>query len=209
MMNRGEYWAQLARDASYDYHSGTFAGEVRIADVAHSLAGINRYNSWTGIYWPVASHAVLVAEILAAVPDNPPALVLGGLHHDDRETLVGDMISPFLASLSDRTYDELKRAARRAQFAIESALGIAHIVALGETARDVIKAADIAALEAERRWLFTHRLTWATETIVDPRLLEIAERILAGDFTKDLTPAFAAERYIARHNALLQVLGAA
>lgn len=205
----GKAWGQLSRGMRYDYSSGVIHGDLRIADLAHAMAGIHRYNSWTGLYWSLASHACLVAEIIAAMVDYPPAVVLGGLHHDDHETLVGDMSAPFQLAWSDEMHAEWKNHVRKAQLAIVRRLGIYNLIPEEKPALAVIKAADIAALEAERRWLFAVQLPWETEKIVNPKMLEIAQRILPADFSRKLGGQLAADRFISHHNALIQRMGQA
>ena len=204
----GSSWAQLSRGMIYDYDSGALTGDLRIGDLAHALAGINRYNAWTGIYWSVASHSTLVAEIIAAMADYDHATILLGLHDDDHETLVGDAIAPFKASWSDVVRNEFDHAARKAQHAIMRGLGIWSLAqGADQVRRSVVKAADIAALEAERLWLLTPKMTWGTESIVNPRMLDAAQRILQGDFSRVTGGPAAADRFVAHHNALLQRMG--
>lgn len=204
-------WTQLLRGIRYDYGAGRIIGDLRVGDLAHSLAGINRYNAWTPVYWPVALHACLVSETLAAMAVYDLSTVLLGLHHDDHEAMVGDVIQPFKQAMSEVMRGELRFHARRADWAIWRALGIWSLVQASDTAerKAAVKAADIAALEAERRWLMVPRLTWETEAIVDPKVLEVAERILANDLSRIQGGQPAAERFCRDHNALVEKLGAA
>lgn len=200
--------AQLCRDVVYDYVAGEIRGELRLGDMANALAGVPRYNNWTPIVWSLAAHECFVAEILAAIPEMPLVAVFGGLHHDDHEVLVGDVMQPFKMAMSKEMRSEYTYHANRAQGAIVRALGISRLVpSPSDPANAAIKSADIAALEAERLWLFPFRRTWGTEKIVDPRMLEIAQRILRGDFHKIANGVLAAERYIKHHNALIQRMG--
>lgn len=200
---------QLSHGMRYDYDAGKIIGDLGIGDLAHSLAGINRYNAWTGIYWSVASHACLVAEILGAMADYDYGTILYGLHHDDHESLTGDIVNPYKQSMSNSAQAEHRNHARKAQNAILRALGIWTLVPeAGETTKHaVVKAADIAALEAERRWLFSVRMTWETEKIVIPKMLDAGERILSGDFKRITGGPAAAERFVSHHAALVQRLG--
>jgi len=208
----GKAWGQLSRGMTYDYDAGAIRGDLRIADLAHSLAGLNRYNAWTGIYWSVASHSALVAEIIAAMADYDHATILLGLHDDDHEALIGDAIQPFKMAMSTAMKAEWDHHATKAQLAIVRALGIyGHLTADSripqETRQAVVKAADVAALEAERLWLLTPKMPWGTEAIVNPKMLAIAQRILAGDFSRVTGGQAAADRFVGHHNALLQRLG--
>ena len=208
---RTEHWAQLLRGITYDYGAGKIIGDLRIADLAHALAGINRYNAWTPIYWSVASHACLVAETLAALGSSDYATILVGLHHDDHESIVGDALHPFKMAMSESMRAEYRHHAQKADRAIWRALGIWPLVQISddESRATVVKAADLAALEAERRWLMTPRMKWSTEDIVNPRMLEVAERIMAGDLCRIPGGPPAAERFVMRHNALVERMGVA
>lgn len=203
---RSEHWAQLLRGIQYDYGSGRIIGDLRIADLAHALAGINRYNAWTPVYWSVASHACLVAEIIAAMATYDYATMLVALHHDDHESLTNDHVQPYKQAMSESTRAELRHHAQKADRAIWRALGIWPLVQISddESRATMVKAADIAALEAERRWLMTPRMKWSTEDVVNPRMLEAAERIMAGDLCRIPGGEPAAERFVMRHNALIE-----
>jgi len=205
-------WGQICKGYTYDYDAGKITGDMVVDDLARSLAGINRYNAWQdGSYWSVASHSCLVAEIIAAQADYPPIAMFGGLHDDDHEALVGDAIAPFKAAMSPAMQSEWTYHATKAQGAIARRLGIwRHLPdALDVAALAVIKAADLAALEAERLWLFHVKLTWATEQIVSPKMLEAGQRILAGDFGRITGGPEAAARFVSHHNALLARMGVA
>lgn len=194
-------WAQLSGNLTYDYDAGIIhGGRLTVEQLADALSGINRYNGWTFPFWSVASHACLVAEIIAAMADYGTAVILEGLHHDDHEALVGDMVQPLKQSLSDDARIEYIRASKRAQRAIEMHIGKAQ---LGVSAEGVVKAADLAALEAERRVLFLNRIPWLTESMVNPKMLEAGQRIMAGDFAEVTGGPGAAARFVRHHHALM------
>lgn len=68
--------------------------EVLLADVAHHLARINRYNGaceWQ--HYSVAEHSVLMADWLYA-EYGCPLLAYQGLFHDAPEAYIGDMVRP-------------------------------------------------------------------------------------------------------------------
>lgn len=198
-------WAQLSHGLTYDYTTGKFPNRLTVEMLAGSLSGISRYNAWTNPNWSVASHACLVAEIIAAMADYGPEVVLDGLHHDDKECLVGDMLQPMKESLTEATRAELSSIGRRAQRAIADELGLPTVAM---AAFPVVHQADIAALEAERRILFSYRMSWPTESIVNPKMLAAGTKIMAGDFGKITGGYEAAQRYVSHHNALmLRILG--
>jgi 5'-deoxynucleotidase YfbR-like HD superfamily hydrolase len=68
--------------------------DLEINDVAHSLANTCRYNGHVRDFYSVAQHAVLVSRRLARTFPGDRTLALWGLHHDDVECLIGDLITP-------------------------------------------------------------------------------------------------------------------
>lgn len=199
-------WAQLCKGYRYDYTNGVIHGDLSIRDLAWTMAHLPRYNAWTDLcVWSLTSHGCLVAEILAANADNPPSVILGGLHHDDHEVFSGDLLSPFLWSLPPEAAEAIKLSQAKMQRAIERKLGIWGEFGCDSSWGAKIKAADLAALEAERRFLFSERLTWGTEQYVDQKMLADAERVIRGDFGKINYGPLAAERFISRHEALVKL----
>ena len=81
--------------------------EISIVDVARGLSAAPRFaghtKSW--IYY-VSQHAVMVADHCS--PPNKPL----GLHHDDPEAYLGDLVSPFKHDVSVNNR-QLKQAACR------------------------------------------------------------------------------------------------
>jgi 5'-deoxynucleotidase YfbR-like HD superfamily hydrolase len=89
--------------------------DVEIADIAHGLARVARWNGQTqgGEIFSVAQHSVLVAEIFALLdPGAPARWRLFALLHDAPEYVIGDMISPFKAALGEVYRDVEARLAR-------------------------------------------------------------------------------------------------
>jgi len=83
--------------------------DIEIADIAHGLAFVARWNGQTFGDWPysVAEHSLLVEEIFAlANPALPPRWRLAALLHDAPEYVIGDMISPVKAAVG-AAYGEL------------------------------------------------------------------------------------------------------
>ena len=76
--------------------------DVEIADIAHGLARVARWNGQTRgpEIFSVAQHSLLVEAIFAAeAPSSPRAARLAALLHDAPEYVIGDMISPFKAAI--------------------------------------------------------------------------------------------------------------
>lgn len=73
---------------------------IDINDIAHHLAGINRYNGGTHGY-SVAQHSCILHDIQRVVhadcghsPDDMSLLMLAALLHDAHEAYVGDFVNP-------------------------------------------------------------------------------------------------------------------
>ncbi len=76
--------------------------DVEIADIAHGLARVARWNGQTRgpEIFSVAQHSLLVEAIFGAcAPAAPRAARLAALLHDAPEYVIGDMISPFKAAV--------------------------------------------------------------------------------------------------------------
>jgi hypothetical protein len=66
---------------------------VNIEDIAHALANQCRFNGHVSSFYSVAQHAVIVSlEVFRRTKD--PVTALWGLHHDDEEAYLGDMVKP-------------------------------------------------------------------------------------------------------------------
>jgi len=90
--------------------------DVEIADIAHGLARVARWNGQTrGDHaFSVAQHCLVVERIHARLePDAEPRWQLAALLHDAPEYVIGDMISPFKAVVGGgykAVEDRLQRA---------------------------------------------------------------------------------------------------
>src|SRR3954469_23683842 len=76
--------------------------DVEIADIAHGLARVARWNGQTsGTHiFSVAQHTLLVEAVMRARgPQIDDRIRLAALLHDAPEYVIGDMISPFKAVL--------------------------------------------------------------------------------------------------------------
>ena len=78
--------------------------DVEIADIAHGLARVARWNGQTsGAHiFSVAQHTLLVEAVLREqAPRVDVSLRMAALLHDAPEYVIGDMISPFKAVLGE------------------------------------------------------------------------------------------------------------
>lgn len=78
--------------------------DVEIADIAHGLARVARWNGQTiGPHaFTVAQHSLVVAEIVCDLaPDWPTQWFRAALLHDAAEYVIGDLISPFKTAIGN------------------------------------------------------------------------------------------------------------
>lgn len=116
--------------------------DVCFEDIAHALAGENRYNAHTREPLSVAQHSVFVSQIVERATGNA-LLALAALLHDGPEAYLKDIPKPIKRALGP-VYAE---AEARAAIAIGSALEIDP--ALFE--HPAVKRADLIALATEKR----------------------------------------------------------
>src|ERR1700739_3229246 len=115
--------------------------DVEIADIAHGLARVARWNGQTlGQHgFSVAQHSLVVEEITAHLsPGIEPRWRLAALLHDAPEYVIGDMISPFKAALGldYRGFEERLEAAIHIRFGLPARMPV--------KVKTLIKAADRA-----------------------------------------------------------------
>lgn len=138
--------------------------EVRIEDVAHSLAHICRFGGRCSHFYSVAQHSLLVAEI---VEQTHPDIALQALLHDAAEAYLGDIITPLKGDLLFELYagDIVERMAfRSVEMRLHTTILIGLGVALPSTDDDaVIAQADAMALATEARDLMGDP-EWARST---------------------------------------------
>jgi 5'-deoxynucleotidase YfbR-like HD superfamily hydrolase len=170
--------------------------DVEIADIAHGLARVARWNGQTnGAHiFSVAQHTLLVEAVLREqMPRVDTSFRLAALLHDAPEYVIGDMISPFKAVLGG----DYKVVEKRLLAAIHIRFGLPPVLA--EEITQKIKAADRggAYLEATRLAGFSEaeakRLFGR-----DPGLPEATER----DYLTPWTAAKAEKTFLARFKAL-------
>lgn len=72
--------------------------DVRLDDIAHHLAMVNRFGGACPKPYSVAQHAVHVAELVLELSGDP-AWALAALHHDSAEAYIGDQRRPIKSHL--------------------------------------------------------------------------------------------------------------
>lgn len=119
--------------------------DIEIADIAHGLARVARWNGQTAgpAVFSVAQHSVLVETLARRLdPGLSAADRLAALLHDGPEYVIGDLISPFKAVLSGN----YKAVEHRLLAAIHARLGLPPS---RPALADLIKAADRIAAHLE------------------------------------------------------------
>ena len=114
-----------------------------LADVAHALALINRFNGHTKRPYSVAEHSLVVAE-LAALAGETVDVQFACLMHDAHEAYVGDVISPVKEALA-RPWADFE--AHVCQL-VGRRLGVAGLL---RQHRQLVRLFDLQALATERR----------------------------------------------------------
>lgn len=117
------------------YLASPSVDDVCIMDIAHHLAGINRFSGATTVPYSVAQHCVHVSYLV------PQGYELAGLLHDAAEAYLGDMVKPLKVFLGD----EFVSLENKFMNVIAEAFGVDF--------RDYapIKRADLIALATEKR----------------------------------------------------------
>jgi len=90
--------------------------DIEIADIAHGLARVARWNGQTrGDHaFSVSQHSLLVEQIFHSLHEDAPVeWLLTALLHDAPEYVIGDMISPFKATLG-QDYKSVEQRLHRA-----------------------------------------------------------------------------------------------
>ena len=170
--------------------------DVEIADIAHGLARVARWNGQTeGAHiFSVAQHSLLVEAIARQRARLDRANRLGVLLHDAPEYVIGDMISPFKAVLGG----DYKVVEKRLLAAIHIRFGLPPTLA--DEITKAIKAADRGAAYLEATHLAGFSQAEARRLFgKDPGLPETTVR----DYLTPWTAARAEKQFLARFKLLL------
>jgi len=170
--------------------------DVEIADIAHGLARVARWNGQTsGAHiFSVAQHTLLVEAVMRLQnPRIDARLRLAALLHDAPEYVIGDMISPFKAVLGG----DYKVVEKRLLAAIHIRFGLPAV--LSEEITQQIKNADRGAAYLEATMLAGFAEAEAKRLFGrDPGL----SASVRGDYLTPWSAAKAEKRFLARFKAL-------
>ena len=172
--------------------------DIEIADIAHGLAFVARWNGQTLGDFPysVAEHSLLVEEIFArADPGAPVKWRLAALLHDAPEYVIGDMISPVKSAVGP-AYGELDA---RLSAAIHIRFGLPAV--LPATVKKAIKTADKVSA-----WLEAVQIAGFTAAEANRFFGKVAPDLAAGLEIRLRPPLEVRADYTARHAALLSAL---
>jgi hypothetical protein len=170
--------------------------DVEIADIAHGLARVARWNGQThGAHiFSVAQHTLLVEAVMREqMPRVDVRYRLAALLHDAPEYVIGDMISPFKAVLGG----DYKAVEKRLLSAIHIRFGLPPVLA-PEIERK-IKAADKGAAYLEATELAGFAQAEAKRLFGRDPGLPVATR---RDYLTPWSAAKAEKRFLARFRTL-------
>jgi 5'-deoxynucleotidase YfbR-like HD superfamily hydrolase len=170
--------------------------DIEIADVAHGLARVARWNGQTrGAHiFSVAQHTLLVEAVMREqTPRVDVRFRLAALLHDAPEYVIGDMISPFKAVLGGdyKAIEKRLLAAIHVRFGLPPVLGpdIERQIKEADKGAAYLEATELAGFaQAEAKRLFGR----------DPGLPTSTQR----DYLTPWTAAKAEKRFLARFKAL-------
>ncbi|MFC0283818.1 HD domain-containing protein [Camelimonas abortus] len=169
--------------------------DIEIADIAHGLARVARWNGQTGgpAIFSVAQHCVLVEAIAASLhPHLSRKARLAALLHDAPEYVIGDMISPFKAALGEA----YARIEARLQEAVHLRFGLS--ARPSPPVRRIIKQADRASARLEAVALAGFSVAEAERFFGPPPPLPLDVAPYLAPWSADE----AAARFLARFDAL-------
>ena len=172
--------------------------DIEIDDIAHGLAFVARWNGQTRGDYPysVAEHSLLVEEIFRhLVTGAPTKWCLAALLHDAPEYVIGDMISPVKAAVGPGygALDIRLAAAIHLRFGLPATIPV--------TVKRKIKRADKISA-----WLEATQIAGFSETEAN-RFFGRPDAAVCNKMKIVLRPPIEARKaYVARHNALLDMM---
>lgn len=122
--------------------------DVDLRDIAHGLSHICRFTGQCLIFWSVAQHAMLAADLALALSHSDPRIAqllktYAVLHHDDPEAYITDLSQPIKIHMDNY---------RAMEDGVTAAVNTALQVNIGY--KDFVKACDNQAYQVESSLLF-------------------------------------------------------
>jgi len=162
--------------------------DIEIDDIAHGLARVARWNGQThGSHaFSVAQHSVLVEMIGRQLsPGLGPKEQLAIVLHDAAEYVIGDMISPFKATLGMdyKTFEARLQAAIHIRFGLAPLLtpSLTVLTKTADKAAAYYEATRLAGFQEEEALRFFGRppkLTRDTENLLTPLPTDEAKQLM-------------------------------
>lgn len=175
---------------------------IGLDDVAHGLAFTCRYSGQCADYYSIAQHAVMCARYLRA-HGYSLATQLAGLHHDDAEAFLGDVVRP-LKGLLQPQYGDLSDTM---DVAIAKAFG--DLWPADALKVPAVKAADNWALMVEAwRLLPSQGRHWGGQAHNWDVDMEAGGRDDEGLWRGYQSPRTASRSFVRMHNQLMRELNA-
>lgn len=193
-MKQSRAWQRMLSGRRLDLLDPT-PMDIEIADIAHGLAFVARWNGQTQGDWPysVAEHSLLVETLFTrANPGIAARWRLAALLHDAPEYVIGDMISPVKAAIGPgyQALDERLAAAVHLRFGLPALLPA--------PVKAAIKAADRVSA-----WAEATAIAGFSEPEADRLFGRPAPALRAGLAIRLRPPAEVRADFVARHAALL------
>jgi hypothetical protein len=176
-------------DNTYFDILNTSTWSYNIETIAQSLSNICRFNGHIENFYSVAEHAVRVAKTLRSWGASELVQFIG-LHHDDMESIIGDIPSPhkhlLMFDTGDFIAESMHDLEKTLEYSFFTAIGV--LGPVGKT--------DFEGFE--RDWSYVKRAD------VYVYLKERAERPILG---KGLAPHKAKTQYLKMHEELAESIG--
>lgn len=115
------YYSTEIFGGSYVDFSRPLPDQFDLNSIAKGLSKICRYGGQSAFFYSVAEHAYYVSKRLEWM-GMPVPVQLAGLHHDDAETVIGDITTPLKRYLADRQVEMLQGIGRDVSILLEDNL---------------------------------------------------------------------------------------
>ncbi len=193
-MKQARAWQRMLSGRRLDLLDPTPV-DIEIADIAHGLAFVARWNGQTRGDWPysVAEHSLLVEQIFSRLnPEVGAKWQLAALLHDAPEYVIGDMISPVKAAVGPGygALDEKLTAAVHLRFGLPAVLPA--------PIKKQIKVADKVSA-----WLEAVQIAGFSESEADRFFGRPMDALLRGLAIRLRPPTVVRADYVSRHEELL------
>lgn len=175
---------QMSSGAYFSFENPE-SSPLSVEDIAHALSNICRFTGHVRHFYSVAQHAYLVSKCIA------PGYEYWGLHHDDAESVLGDVSTPLKRLLPD--YKAIEHFVEKA---FRKQLGLIP----SDVTKKFVKHADWTLLATEKRDLMpSHRPgepTWDIIKDIHPLTKVI----------KPWSPEKARRKYLQRHYEIVALM---